>query len=66
MRDDGGPRAFFDHHPAAAFVVLEIGPIGPVVQTMVSARAAPAASATKTNGKPNFNMSASPTRDAGT
>ena len=26
-RHDGGPRAFFDHHPAAAFVVLEIGPI---------------------------------------
>jgi hypothetical protein len=27
MRDDGGPSAFFDHHPAAAFIVLEIGPI---------------------------------------
>src|SRR6516162_7762640 len=27
MRDDCGPPAFFDHHPVAAFVVLEIGPI---------------------------------------
>ena len=27
MRNDGGPSSFFDHHPAAAFVVLEIGPI---------------------------------------
>ena len=27
MWDDGGPRALFDHHPAAAFVVLKIGPI---------------------------------------
>jgi hypothetical protein len=26
-RHDGGPRAFFDHHPAAAFIVLEICPI---------------------------------------
>ena len=26
-RDDGGPPVLLDHHPAAAFVVLEIGPI---------------------------------------
>jgi hypothetical protein len=25
--DDGGPPLLFDHHPAAALVVLEIGPI---------------------------------------